>query len=281
MCEYFLCKHLAELYAFLVEAVYIPQEALEHDLVLEMGEQCANGFRSESLSNDDAGRTVAGELLIVVLVVPAAGECHDLRNHVRAKLLLAGAALDVYVNAELALLKADELQGNDVGSLMKQLVEGVLAVGTGLAEENGAGRVAYGLAEAVNGLTVGLHVSLLQVCREAAEGLRIRQNCGCREAKHVSLVYADQCVEECRVLLDISIGSELILSGCAGKEAGKYFRGVCKGENRAAYCRGGGESSADVIVHKEGAQIIAAGCQRRGLTRYGYHMLGSVKACVL
>ena len=36
MGEYFLCKYFTELYAFLVEAVDVPYEALEHNLVLEM-----------------------------------------------------------------------------------------------------------------------------------------------------------------------------------------------------------------------------------------------------
>ena len=41
VCEDFLGEDLSELYAFLVEAVQVPQEALEHDLVLEVCEECA------------------------------------------------------------------------------------------------------------------------------------------------------------------------------------------------------------------------------------------------
>ncbi len=59
MCKYLLCKYLAKLNAFLVEAVNIPKEALEHYLVLEV---CKNGpqcFGCKLLSDDDAGRTVS------------------------------------------------------------------------------------------------------------------------------------------------------------------------------------------------------------------------------
>ena len=281
MRKYFLCKYFAELNAFLVEAVHVPKEALEHDLVLVVGEERAHGFGSESLANDDAGRTVAGEFLVVVLVVLAAGEGHDLSHNVGAELLLARAALNVHVNAELALLEANELQGNDIGSLMEQLVEGVLAIGAGLAEEHGAGGISYGLAEAVYGLAVGLHVSLLQVCREAAEGLGIRQERRSGEAEHVSLIYADEGIEKRGILLKVSVSSKLVLCGCAFKEAGKYFRSVSKGKDRTANRGGGGESSSDVIVHEESSQVIAAGGKGRGLARYGHHVLGSVEACVL
>ena len=41
VCEDAFCQDLAELYAFLIEAVQIPEESLEHDLVLEVCEQGA------------------------------------------------------------------------------------------------------------------------------------------------------------------------------------------------------------------------------------------------
>ena len=109
MGQYLLCQHLAQLNAFLVKAVHVPKEALEHDLVLIVGKKCTHGLGGESVADDDAGRTVAGELLVVVLIVFAAGKCHDLCSYVGAELLLAGAALNVHVDAELALLETDEL----------------------------------------------------------------------------------------------------------------------------------------------------------------------------
>ena len=137
MCQYLLCQYLTELYAFLVEAIYIPQKALEHDLVLEMGEQRTHCFRSKLLADDDGARTVACKLLIVVVIILAACKCDDLCYYVCAQLLLAGAALDIYIYTQLALFEADELQRDDIGSLMQQLVEGMLTVGSRLTESTG------------------------------------------------------------------------------------------------------------------------------------------------
>ena len=87
----------------------------------------------------------------------------------------AGTAISYHITTKwqlrltaLACLERDKLQRDDVRALMQQLVEGVLAVCTGLTEDNGAGKVFNGLAEAVYGFTVRFHVSLLKMCREAA-----------------------------------------------------------------------------------------------------------------
>ena len=117
MGEDAFCQDLAQLDAFLVEAVQVPDEALEHHLVLKVGQQGAEGFRSQLIADHDAGGTSAVEVLVAVLVALAAGESHDLGGHIGAELLLAGAALDLYVHTGLVLFEADELQRDDIGSL--------------------------------------------------------------------------------------------------------------------------------------------------------------------
>ena len=64
VCEHAFGQDLAKLNAFLVEAVEVPEETLEHDLVLEMSEECAHGFRGEPIADDDARRPSAIKLLI-------------------------------------------------------------------------------------------------------------------------------------------------------------------------------------------------------------------------
>ena len=172
-----LCKYLAQLYTFLVEAVKVPCEALEHDLVLEMGKDRAYRFRSELIADDDAGRSVACEELISVLIVLAACKCHDLCCHICTELLLAGAVLDHNICLSLALLKADELKRNDVGALVEQLVEGMLSVGTRLTEDHRTCLIIHRLSVAVYALAVGFHIKLLQMCRETAQSLGIRKDC--------------------------------------------------------------------------------------------------------
>ena len=107
-----LSKEFAELYAFLVEAVDVPYEALEHDLVLEVSKESAERLGIEVFACDDAGRTAAGECLVGVLIFLAAGKCHDLGDYVGTQFFLAGAALDIDVHAELAVLEADELHSS-------------------------------------------------------------------------------------------------------------------------------------------------------------------------
>ena len=104
-----LCQNLAQLDTFLVEGVVVPCEALVHDLVFEVSQQSAHGSGGQLFADDDGGGTAAFELLVQVGVILAAGESHDLRCHIGAKLLLAGAALNQHVAAHLAVAEADEL----------------------------------------------------------------------------------------------------------------------------------------------------------------------------
>ena len=67
-------------------------------------------------------------------VITAAGEGDDLGGEVRVQLAPGGRALEFGVEPALVLAEADELQRHDVGALVQELVERVLAVRAGLAE---------------------------------------------------------------------------------------------------------------------------------------------------
>ena len=147
--EYLLRKDLTELYALLIEGVQVPAEALEHHLVLIVCEQCAEGSRIQLLTDDDRGRTATLEVLVAVFVFLTAGEGNDLGGNIGTELLLAGAALDGIIHADLVLTEADELERDDVLALVQELVEAVLAVGARLTEDNRTGRIVHRLTEAV------------------------------------------------------------------------------------------------------------------------------------
>ena len=161
MGQYAFCQNLTQLYAFLIEAVYIPCKALEHNLIFKMCKQCTQSLRGQLVADDNAGRTSAFEILIAVIICLTAGKCNDLCSHVCAQLLLAGAALNDNVRADLAILKSDKLQRNDIGSLMQQLIEGMLSVGSGLTEDQRSCHIVNRLAKAVDGFTIGFHIHLL------------------------------------------------------------------------------------------------------------------------
>ena len=84
-----------------------------------MSKQCTKGSRGELLADDDAGWTFSFEVLVQVLILFTAGKCYDLSCNVSAKLLLAGAVLNVNIYAKLAVLKADELKRDNVRALMQ------------------------------------------------------------------------------------------------------------------------------------------------------------------
>ena len=167
----FLRKHFSKLDAFLVEAVDVPYEALEHDLVFEMGKQGADCFRRKLVTGDNAGGSSALEIFVRILILLSAGESHDLGGHICAEFLLAGAVLDHHVRLKLALAEADKLDRDNVRALMQELIEGMLAVGSRLAEDHRSGLIGDRFREAVYALSVRFHIQLLEMCREAAQRL--------------------------------------------------------------------------------------------------------------
>ena len=65
----------------------------------------------------------------------------------------------------------DEVGGDELGTLVQELEEGVLSVGARLAEKDRASGILHVVAGSGNSLSVGLHGELLEVCREAVHVL--------------------------------------------------------------------------------------------------------------
>ena len=145
-------KDFAQLNAFLIETVDIPDKALEHYFVFIVSQKSTQNGRGDRFANNNAGGTFAVETLVGVLVCLADSKGYDLGCNIGIQLLLAGAVFDHNVLSSLTVLKSDELQWNDIGSLMKQLIEGMLSVGTGLTEDDRTGRIGNLLAEAAPSL---------------------------------------------------------------------------------------------------------------------------------
>lgn len=76
----------------------------------------------------------------------------------------------------LGLARSQEIAGNDLSSLMDQLIKSVLAVGSRLSPNDGTGLVIHLETLVINVLAVGLHVSLLEVGGEAVHVLIIGKN---------------------------------------------------------------------------------------------------------
>jgi hypothetical protein len=174
-----LCKTLAKLDTPLIERVDIPDRALGEGCMLIEDNQCTKSSRCDFLGKDTGRWSVTQESLVLkerfrsvlgfeLLLVFADHQGFGLSEEVGSEHLLVLVVGDRVVGFG----GEDEVCGDELGALVQQLVEGVLGVGGGLAEEDGAGGVLdEGVAGAGNGLSVGFHGELLQVGGEAVEVL--------------------------------------------------------------------------------------------------------------
>ncbi|SKZ30717.1 Uncharacterised protein [Mycobacteroides abscessus subsp. abscessus] len=119
--------------------------------------------------------------------------------------------------------EADEVGGHQTCSLVEQLVEGVLAVGTRLAPEDLAGVGGHVLAVGLDRLTVGLHRQLLQVRGEACHVVRIGEHHPRLCVPEVRVPESDQCQQYGRVALQ-RLSTEMSVDGVeSAEEFGEAF----------------------------------------------------------
>ena len=121
----------------------------------------------------------------------------------------------------MALEEADELEGYRIGALMEELIEGMLPVGAGLAEDYGPGRVGEQLTCPVDALAVGFHVELLKVGGKAGKGFGVGEDSRLSHAEDIPLVDSDHRVEQGRVTRNILFLGELVGLVSAREEFGE------------------------------------------------------------
>src|SRR3984885_2557401 len=163
-----LGEHLAQLDAPLIEGIDLPDGALGEYRVLIERDQLAQRFWCEFFRQEDVRRAVA---------LKDAMRNQPIRCSLSLDLLRClsesqgfGLGKDVGQQHVMVpskgiegLLKTDEVTGNQPGSLVDQLVERVLPVGSRLAPVNGAGVVVDALAFEGDVFPVAFHGELLQV----------------------------------------------------------------------------------------------------------------------
>ena len=97
--------------------------------------------------------------------------------------------------------KSNEVAGNQVRSLVNQLIKRVLTVSAGLSPEYGAGVIIHFSPIQRDMLAVGFHGELLQIGGKAFEVMRVRQNCYCAGFKEICIPYIQQSHDNRHVLL--------------------------------------------------------------------------------
>ena len=93
---------------------------------------------------------------------------------------------------------------------MQQLIEGMLAVGAGLAPEDLTGVGGHGAAVPADMLAVGLHGELLQVGREAVQVLAVRQHGVALGTEEVDVPDIEQAHQRDGVVLERGVAEVLV-----------------------------------------------------------------------
>ena len=148
---------LAEFHAPLVVAVDVPDNALDEDLVFVHGDEGAERFRRNVVHHNAVGRLVAFEhlvrgeecdfffgLTILAEFFLSLGEGLAVHQGFGLRKEVAEQLLVVVAHLVVAVCRSDEVARNHLGTLVDQLVEGVLAVRTRFAPEDRARLVVLG-----------------------------------------------------------------------------------------------------------------------------------------
>ena len=122
-------------------------------------------------------------------------------------------------------VEADEVAGDEAGALVDELVEGVLAVGAGLAPVDGAGLGFDGFAVERDVLAVGLHGELLEVGGEALEVLLVGEDGDGLGVEEVGVPDGEEAEEGGEIFLE-GRGAEVVVHGVEAFEHGAEVVGA-------------------------------------------------------
>ena len=187
--------------------------------MLVQGDQLADGERGQGHAEDGGGRTVAGEHASRDDLLRGAFGAHFVGGLTERQSLGLGevVAQEQFVHVLVAVLgrvrgvdERDEVGRDELGALVNQLVEGVLAVGARLTPEDLAGLGGDGGAVPTHGLAVGFHGQLLQVGREAVQVLVVRQHGVGGDLEEVAVPHVEHAEQHDHVLLERGVGEVFI-----------------------------------------------------------------------
>src|SRR5215469_6394501 len=106
--------------------------------------------------------------------------------------------------------KGDEVARDEPGSLVNQLIERVLAVGSGFAPVNRAGLVSHPLAGERNVLAIALHRQLLKVSGKTFQVLLVGQHSHRLRSEEIAVPDAQETHQHWQVVLEGS-GAEVFV----------------------------------------------------------------------
>ncbi len=151
----------------------------------------------------------------------------------------------------------EQVQGNDLRSLMDELEEGVLAVGAGFAPHHRPGRRIGGRAVELDVLAVALHLQLLEIGGEAPEPLVVGDHAMRGVAEDVAVPDAEQPHEDRDVFLDRRC-AEMLVDLVAAAEKFVEAVGPDRDRERQPDARPDRIAAADPIPEAEHARRLDA-----------------------
>ena len=147
--------------------------------------------------------------------------------------------------------EGDEVGRDHHGALVQQLVEGMLAVGAGLAPEDLTGVGGHGAAVPAGMLAVGLHSELLQVGRETVQVLAVRKHGVALGTKEVNVPDVEQAHQRDGVVLERGV-AEVLVDGVEALEELLETLGAEHDDQRQAHGGVNGIAAADPVPKTEG-----------------------------
>ena len=184
-------KTLAQLNAPLVKAVDVPDATFgEGNMLIVCNERTKSSW-ANLVGQDRGRRAVAQECLVrdeifwctlrldficsfaehkcFGLCEEVGGKHPSNRNHYNdLRITVVDLPLMLQaLNRIMGFGRKDKVGGNEFGTLVKQLKEGMLCIGARLPEENWASRIVNIFAIAGDGFSIRLHGELLKICGEA------------------------------------------------------------------------------------------------------------------
>src|SRR5688572_16291625 len=88
--------------------------------------------------------------------------------------------------------RSDEITWDHFCSLMDELIESMLSIGTRFAPNNRSGLIGHRITLTINRFSVALHVALLEVSSKTMQVLIVRKNCFRRCTKEIVIPDSQQ-----------------------------------------------------------------------------------------
>ena len=274
-----LGQYLSKFDAPLVERVNLPDGTLRKNIMLVERNKFAERFRCEPVGKNRVRRPIALEnamrhepirrafgldLFVRFAESQRLGLGEDVRHE---HVVMAAKGIE-------SLTESDKVARNELGSLMNQLVEGMLAVGSRLAPVDRAGLIRnFGTVEG-NMFAIAFHYQLLQIGGESFQVLLIRQNRDGLCTEEIIVPDAKKGHEHRQVAFERSCAEVLVHLVEAIEHSAEIIRADGK-HRRKAYRRIHGVASADPIPEPEHVGGINTKLRHfSGVRRYRDKMFG-------